>query len=263
MPKVKKTQNIYANANTHEKEIFSKCCHDAMTNAHEKRGIGTLGERTLHSVLKHFFEPDTSFHEIKLGRYVADICKDGEITEIQTRQFSSLKNKLTAYKDDYKVNVVYPIAAEKYISWINPESGEVGERHKSPKQGKPWDILYELYSLRPIMPLTDVRFTLAFCNIEEFRLLTGRSKDKKHFGASRFERIPTELIGKLTLEKASDFSVLIPDTLGDTFTATEFAKAAKMTRRRAGYAILTLISFGVIEHSETVKRTYIYKRKTL
>lgn len=234
-----------------------------MINGHEKRGIGTLGERTLHSVLKHFFEPDTSFHEIKLGRYVADICKDGEITEIQTRQFYALKNKLNAYKDSYKVNVVYPIAAEKYILWIDPESGEIGERHKSPKQGKPWDILYELYSLRPIMPLTNVRFTLVFCNIEEYRLLTGRSHDKKHFGSSRFERIPTELVGKMILEKSDDFSVLIPETLGEHFTAAEFAKAAKMTRRKAGYALLTLISLDVIEHTETVNRTYIYRRKSL
>ena len=157
--------------------------------------------------------------------------------------------------------MVYPIAAEKYISWIDHESGEVGERRKSPKPGKPWDILYELYSLRPIMPFTNVRFTLVFCNIEEYRLLTGRSHDKKHFGASRFERIPTELIGKLTLEKSDDFSVLIPEMLGEYFTAAEFAKAAKMTRRKAGYALLTLISLDVIEHAKTQKRAYIYRRK--
>ncbi len=250
------------NIENNECERFARSCEAALEN-HERHGIGTLGEKTLHSVLKHYFEPDTSFHEIKLGRYVADIYRDGEITEIQTRQFSSLKNKLCAYKENYKVNVVYPIAAQKYISWIDPESGEVGERHKSPKKGKPWDILYELYSLRPIMPLTGVRFTLLFCNMEEFRLLTGRSRDKKSFGASRFERIPTELVGCITLENPSDFSVLVPETLGEAFTASEFAKAAKMTRRKAGYALLTLISLGVIEHSETVKRTYIYRRKPL
>ncbi len=248
------------NITSDDKLRFIKCCDSARINSCERHSIGTLGEKTLHSVIKHYFESDTSFHEQKIGRYVADILKNGEITEIQTRAFSSLKNKLTAYMGNHRVNVVFPIAAEKYISWIDPETGEVGERHKSPKRGHPRDILRELYSLRPIMPLDGVKFTLVFCVMEEFRLLTGRSRDKKHFGASRYERIPTELSGILTLENTSDFALLIPDTLPERFTAAEFAKAAKMTRRTAGYALLTLISLGVIEHTETLKRTYIYKR---
>ena len=125
----------------------------------------------------------------------------------------------------------------------------------------PWDILRELYALRPVMPLTDVRFTLVFCDIEELRLLTGRSRDKKHFGALRCERIPTELVGTLTLEVPSDYGKLIPDTLDEHFTAADFAKAAKMTRRTAGYAIGTLVSLDVLEHTDTQKNTYIYKRK--
>ena len=259
-----KTQPYGAdNISACDKVQFTKCCDSVLINGRTQHGIGTLGERTLHSVLKHYFESDSSFHEQKIGRYVADILKDGEITEIQTRQFSSLRNKLSAYMENYNINVVFPIAAEKFISWIDPESGEISERHKSPKRGQPWDILRELYALRPIMPLKNVRFTLVFCSMEEYRLLTGRSRDKKSFGASRYERIPTELSGILTLEQPSDFAMLIPDTLPERFTAAEFAKSAKMTRRTAGYALLTLISLGIIEHTETVKKTYIYSKTTL
>ncbi len=243
-----------------DKYFFANCCRAMLIGGMKRLGIGTLGEKTLHAIVKNFIEPDTTYHEQKLGRFVADICKDGEITEIQTRHFSALSKKLTEYTPEYRVNVVYPIAAEKHISWINPESGEVTERRKSPKQGKPWDILYELYALRPIMPLEGVCFTLIFCNMDEFRLLTGRSRDKKHFGASRYERIPTELVDIITLEKPSDFTVLVPPALDDEFTAAEFAKAAKMTRRTAGYALQTLITLGVIEHTDTVNKAYIYKK---
>ena len=38
----------------------------------EKPIIGTLGERTLHAALKRFFEPDTSFHEIRYKSFVAE-----------------------------------------------------------------------------------------------------------------------------------------------------------------------------------------------
>ena len=46
-------------------------------------GVGTLGERTLHAALKYYLQPDPAFHEIKVGRWVADIQDSWGITEIQ------------------------------------------------------------------------------------------------------------------------------------------------------------------------------------
>ncbi len=242
-----------------ELERFDACCRAVLTSEHLRRGIGTLGERTLHLILKNYFEGDDSFHEQTVGRYVADIKRGCEITEIQTRAFGAMRKKLTAFSTEHQVNVVYPIAATKYVTWINPENGELSNRRKSPKRGKPWDILYELYALRPIMPLTNVRFTLIFCDMDEFRLLNGWSRDKKQ-GASRYERVPTALVDIITLKTAEDFLMLIPPSLSETFTAAEFAKAAKMTARTAGYAIRTLVSLGVIEHTDTVGKAYVYTR---
>ena len=144
---------------------------------------------------------------------------------------------------------------------VNPETGEVSERHKSPKRGKSWQILRELYALCPIMPLKNVCFKLIFVNTEEYRVLSGRSRDKKHFGAARYERIPTELCDIITLNSAEDFAALIPTTLGENFTAAEFAKAAKMTPRAAGYAMRVLVTLGVIEHTANEGRAYVYTRK--
>ena len=41
--------------------------------------------------------------------YVADIYKDGEIIEIQTRQFNRMRGKLQAFLPLYPVTIVYPI----------------------------------------------------------------------------------------------------------------------------------------------------------
>ena len=246
-----------------QKQYFDKCVTAALTGEHRREGIGTLGERTLHLILKNFFEPDDAYHEVKLGRYVADICRDAQIIEIQTRGFAALRKKLAAYRPDYKVTLVYPIADVKHISWIDPETGEISARRKSPKRGKAWDILYELYALRELMPLEGVRFALVFMNMDEFKLLSGKSRDKKHFGASRYERVPSELCDIVTLESPSDFEALVPPTLGEKFTAAEFAKAAKMTPRTAGYAIRTLVTLGVIERVETRGRAFVYARTAL
>ncbi|MBE6612268.1 MAG: hypothetical protein E7632_07230 [Ruminococcaceae bacterium] len=238
---------------------FERCCRDALLSEHEKKGVGTLGERTLHVVLKHFFEPDGAFHEIKIGRFVADIKRGNAITEIQTRSFGSLRAKLTALSEEYRVNVVYPIPSRKTLTWIDPETGELSPKRKSPKKGKPWDFLYELYALRPILPLPNVTFTLIFCEMDEFRMKNGWGREKKH-GGSRYERIPTALTDIMLLEKPADFAALLPE-LPETFTAAEYAKAAKQTSRTAGYGIRTLVTLGVIEQIDKKGNAYIYKRK--
>ncbi len=243
-----------------EKIRFKAVVENVLACERERRGIGTLGERTLHSVLKHFFEPDTSNHEVKAGRYVADI-KNGEfITEIQTRSFYSMRKKLTALTKEYKVSVVYPVARVKHLSWVNPENGEITSRRKSPKCGRLSDILYELYALVPIMPLENLTFTVVFLEMEEYKLLNGWSNDKKR-GAHRYERIPTELCDIVTLDEPSDYFALIPDGLSSSFTAAEFAKAARMTPRTAGYAIRALVCLGVIEHTGNKGRAYVYTVK--
>ena len=243
-----------------EKLRFDAVCRDTLLSAHERSGIGTLGERTLHLILKRYFEPDCTLHEQKVGRFVADIKNGRGITEIQTRQFASMRKKLAAFGKKYNVNVVFPIAATKHLTWVNPESGELSERRKSPKKGKPWDILREMYALCPIMPLENVSFTLVFMDMDEYKLLNGWDKDKKR-GASRCERIPTALCDIVTLAKPSDFAATIPDILGESFTAAEFAKAARMTPKTASYAVSALKKLGVIEHTATKGRAYVYTRK--
>ena len=93
--------------------------------------IGSLGERTLHLALKYYFEPDKTFHEIKCGRYHADIFRDGEIIEVQTGNCAPLAKKLLKLTEQIPVTVVHPIVAEKRIIWIDPENGEMTGFRKS------------------------------------------------------------------------------------------------------------------------------------
>ena len=89
--------------------------------------IGTLGERTLHSELKKMLAPDESTHEIRVGRYVADIFDGTRIIEIQTRAFNKLRGKLSYFinEKNLPVTVVFPVAYTKYLNWVDPLSAEV------------------------------------------------------------------------------------------------------------------------------------------
>ena len=115
-------------------ERFLAACDRIIHTEHIENGIGTLSEKTVHSVLKNYLEPDTTYHEIKTGRYVADIRTPDGIYEIQTRQFNKLRNKLEAFLPEYSVTVVYPIPHIKYLRWIDGQTGEITPARKSPKK---------------------------------------------------------------------------------------------------------------------------------
>ena len=90
---------ITNNINSIDKSRFSYALgiynseNNGNTPSHGKI-IGTLGEKSLHAVLKRYYEPDRSCHEIPVGNYVADIVNQDGIFEIQTRGLSNLRPKL-------------------------------------------------------------------------------------------------------------------------------------------------------------------------
>lgn len=90
--------------------------------------------KTVHAVLKRFYEPDPEHQEIPVENFVADILRDGEIIEIQTRGFNKLRRKLDTFLKYYPVTIVYPIIHTKWLYWINEETGELSPKRKSPKQ---------------------------------------------------------------------------------------------------------------------------------
>ena len=57
---------------------------------HDDKGIGTLSEKTLHAVLKAYYEPDEDNQEVAVNGYYADIYNQDGIIEIQTRQLGKL-----------------------------------------------------------------------------------------------------------------------------------------------------------------------------
>ena len=62
-----------------------------LTDRPDKPLIGTYMERTLHSALKNYYEPDPEKQEKRFLGYVADIVNENGITEIQTRNFNSMR----------------------------------------------------------------------------------------------------------------------------------------------------------------------------
>lgn len=223
----------------------------------EQNGIGTLGEKTVHAVVKNFYAPDEDMQEIPIGNYVADIYTGKEIIEIQTRSFNAMRPKLQSFLEEYAVTVVYPIPHRKYLSWIDEETGECSPKRKSPLTGSAYMAFPELYKIKMFLKHRNLHFRFLLMDMEEYRLLNGWSQDKKK-GSSRFDRIPTELIEEIVIERSEDYVQFIPPEL-ERFTSAEFAKAAHIRKPLAQTTLHILYEVGAVKRVGKKGNSYLYE----
>ena len=219
--------------------------------------IGTLAERMLHAILKQYLCEDQTYHEIRVGRYHADICVEGHIWEIQTRRLDRLLPKLDQFLEAYEVTVVYPIAYSKTVAWIDPENGTMTKGRKSPKRGSIYSALYELFYIREYLTHPRFSFQAILCDMEEFRTLTGYGPKKKK-RAPRVERIPTALVDEVLFEGVMDYTIFLPDTLPNPFTVKEYAKATRLSESAARRGLQVLSDLGLIEDAGKRGRAKLY-----
>ena len=221
----------------------------------------TLQEKTLHIVFKNFVEGNPSFHEIRVGSYVADIKNDWGIIEIQTAQFNRMREKLKAFLPDHRVMIVHPIPHIKWLNWFDPDTGQVSGKRKSPKKGSFYHIFPELYKIKSFLNDSNLSFMICLVNVEEYRLLNGWSKDKKK-GSCRYERLPLDFEDLYTLDNSEDYYYFIPEQIRkEEYTSADFAKAAKIRRGLAQITLNILLEVGAVERLGKKGRAYLYQTK--
>lgn len=223
-----------------------------------REGIGTLGEKTLHAVLKYFYQPDAAFHEQKIGSYFADIAKEGEIIEIQTRQLYRLQKKVPAFLEmGYAVTVVHPIPRTRWLYWIG-EDGTLSSRRKSPKIGRPHSAMPELAALRDLPDHPNLTISVLLLDVEDFRNLDGWSRDKKK-GSTRFERMPVAYVEEIRLCRPEDWRRLLPPALPSPFTAAEFYKKGGYPTRGGYYALKRMEALGIVRQVGMKGKAFLYE----
>ncbi|MDD2362831.1 MAG: hypothetical protein PHH84_07765 [Oscillospiraceae bacterium] len=240
---------------------FQTARNRGLTRLHERQGIGTLGERSLHVILKYWLEPDENRHEVPLGigRLVADVFDGKRIYEIQTCSFNNLVPKLERLLPHYPVTVVYPIAREKRLIWIDPDTGEMTKPRRSPKTGRAWDAFAELYKIKKFLCNERLNIMLVMLDIEEYRVKDGWAREGKR-GSHRMERIPYALGDIIKLQTPEDYSALLPDNLSQPFTSVELSESIGVTSKRAGYICNILYNIGAIIRTGKKGRAYLYEK---
>lgn len=245
---------------TIDEALFSDACRRMIGSLQGQNGIGTLREKTVHSVLKYYYAPNPAYHEIKIGAYVADICIDGEIFEVQTRNFNTMRGKLGFFLQEHDVTIIYPVAHTKWLSWMDPETGELSSKRKSPKTGTIYRIIPEFYRIKMFLGNPKLHFIISLIDVEEIRYLNGWSSNKKR-GSSRMDGIPVGIFDEVRIDTLSDYIQFIPDSLAEEFTSKDLAKAVKITSNSAGTLLNVLLETGVVERVGKKGNSFVYCRR--
>ena len=238
--------------------LFLQSCDFVEKKLTSAGGIGTLREKTIHAVLKYYYAPNDLYHEIKVGNFVADIMVDGEIYEIQTRNFNTMRDKLDFFLKEHDVTIVYPIPYNRWISWIDMETGEISKKRKSGKKGSIYAVMPELYKIKMFLQNPNLHFILCFIDVEETRFLNGWSQDKKR-GSRRNDGVPIAIYDEVDFDLQSGYHQFLPDTLPRQFTSKDFCVHAKVNSTVSSVTLNILNHVGVIERIGKDSRSYLYE----
>lgn len=242
------------------KARFLNICYEHNKAPVRGEGIGTLKEKRIHKVLKDYFDSNKSNQEIPHLGYVADIKNENGIIEIQTGSLAPLYPKLSVFLSEDTVTLVHPMIENKTLSWIDPQSGDISPRRRSPLHETVTDGLVDLYNIRSHLANKNLRIRLVFIDVDEYKYRDGWSRDRKK-GAHRYERIPVGINSIVCLDDPRDYIEFIPDVLrtkDDGFTAKDYASAVKKNTKYAYYALTALLNAGAIKKTGKIKNSFVY-----
>jgi hypothetical protein len=207
--------------------------------------IGTLREKPLHASLKRWYAREGDRVEVPVDGFVIDLVRDDLLIEVQTRGFSSMKQKATALLGlGHRVRIVHPIPIDKWIVKVDAD-GTVLSRRRSPRHGDPIDLFAELVSFPDLLAHPNLEVEVLLTIEEEYRRHTpDRSWRRK--GWTVVERRLIEVVDTLLLTHGEDLTGLLPADLPETFTTADLAEKLGRPRRVAQQMAYCLREVGAI-----------------
>jgi hypothetical protein len=208
--------------------------------------ISTLNEKPLHAALKEWYAQPGDQLEVSVGRFIADIVRGDLLIEIQTANFSSIKEKLWELTAHHPVRLVYPIARQKWIVKVAEDHHTQLSRRKSPKRGMVEDIFAELVSFPTLLASPNFSLEVLLIQEEEVRHHNPKRGWRRR-GWLTLERRLLEVVDRQRFETPADMAELLSPTLPEPFTTSDLAASLPRPRRLAQRMAYCLREMQVID----------------
>ncbi|MGC9467689.1 MAG: hypothetical protein ACP5HS_03795 [Anaerolineae bacterium] len=221
--------------------------------------INTYNEKSLHAALKAWYAGATGCVEVPVDGYIVDVVRGDLLIEIQTGNFSSIRDKLTALSEAHPVLLVYPIAQEKWlVKTPKPGSSKTKpSRRKSPKRGTAEEVFPELVSFPALLARPTFGVEIAFTQEEELRHYDKR-RGWRTRGWVTDDRRLLDVVGTRRFATPADFASLLPGDLPIQFTTADLARATGRSRRFAQKMAYCLREMGLLVPLGHRRRAILY-----
>ena len=192
-------------------------------------GIGLLNEKPLHASLKQWYARPGDRLEVTVDGFVIDIVRDDLLIEIQTRNFASIKSKLTKLVRCHRVRLVYPIVQEKWIvrSFNGNAKGTI-RRRKSPKKGRMEDLFAELVSIPQLLLNPNFSLEVLMISGEEVRRYNNARRRVRRGWLIEQRRL-LNVLDQRSFGHSADWLRFVPDGL-ELFTTIDLASRMNTPR---------------------------------
>jgi len=208
--------------------------------------IGTRNESSLHAGLKEYYRRRGDLVEAEVDGYIIDLVQGEKLVEIQTANFGALKDKLKALLPHYAVHLIYPIAVERHLIYIDPQTGELLERRKSPKKGTIYELFAELIRIPLLIGEPNLTLEAAFVAEEEIRCSDGQGSWRRR-GVSIVDRRLCAVVERRQFSAKGDYLAVLPSDLPCPFTNRQLAQKAGISQPAARKVTYTLRKAGWIQ----------------
>ncbi len=181
-----------------------------------------MNEYSLHSALKNWYSLPGDRFEVKIDNFIVDIVRAPLLIEIQTKNFSAIRKKLTKLLERHEVRLVYPIPLQKWIVHVT-ESGEIVRKRKSPKKGRLVDLFDELVRTPTLVKEENFSLEVLMIEEEEVRCNDGKGSWRRR-GVSIKDRRLLKVDDRTLFRNEKDFLRFLPTDLSNPFTNRKLAK---------------------------------------
>jgi hypothetical protein len=207
--------------------------------------IGTLNENPLHAALKAWYAQPGDRLEVPVDEFIVDVVRGDLLVEIQTANFSAVKQKLAALTASHPVRLVHPIARQKWLVKLPKEGQGQARRRRSPKHGAFEHVFQELVSIPKLLSHPNFTLEVLLTHEEEIRRYVGKRAWRRRGWATQERRL-LDVVGRRLFETPADIGGLLPSDLPEPFTTSDLAAAIGKRRRLAQQMAYCLREMGAL-----------------
>ena len=217
-----------------------------------------MNEHSLHSDIKEWYSIPGDNFEVKVDNFVIDVARGALLIEIQTRNFSAIKRKLTSLVEKHRVRLVYPIPVRKWIIRIT-ERSDIISRRKSPRKGKLIDLFYELVSIPELIDAKNFSLEVLVIEEEEVRCNDGKGSWRRR-GVSIKDRRLINVTDRVLFNNSKDFQSFLPAGLDELFTNKMLARKTGISISLARKVTYCLRKMGIIVNVGKIGKELMFRR---